>query len=66
MEQTIRKITNCTIIQIQISNKVTNLEKVTSKEKYLTLKQNKFEPPTCINTWLDRFNLLENINWRYL
>ena len=26
--------------------------------------QNKFEAPTSINTWLDRFPFLENINWR--
>ena len=26
--------------------------------------QDKFEPPTSINTWLDRFPFMENIDWK--
>ena len=63
--ETIIEVTNNIIIQIKVNNRVVNLDKVTSKQIYSTLiMQNKFETPTSINTWLDRFPFLENINWR--
>ena len=61
---TILETTNSTNIQIQIRNNLKNLEIITSKEIYLNLIQDKFEPPTSITTWIDRFPFLENINWR--
>ena len=53
--KTIIEITNSTMIQIKISYKGNKFRKVTSKEIYSTIMQNKIEPPTYINTWVDRF-----------
>ena len=62
--KTIIENKNSDIVEIKVNNRVTNLEKVTSKQIYSTLMQDKFEPPTSINTWLDRFPFLENIDWK--
>ena len=50
--------------QIKIKNKFKILEKVTSKEIYINLIEKIIEVPTAINTWLDIYPFMENIDWK--
>ena len=49
---------------IKIKNKFKILEKVTSKEIYMSLIKKITALPTSINTWVDTYPFLEKIDWK--
>ena len=57
------KIVRNTTPIIQIGNKIKNIEDVTSKEIYRVIINKKIQEPTSINTWIDMFPFLINLEW---
>ena len=50
-------------IYIQINNKLKKIEKISSKEIYLSLIKRKILPPTSIEKWIDIFPFMETFEW---
>ena len=48
---------------IQIGNNIKNIVDVTSKEIYQIAINKKIQEPTSLDTWLDRFPFLINLEW---
>ena len=73
MEGQIKKIDNNLVVDsliigdephIKIKHKFKTLEKTTSKDIYSNLIGKIIVLPTCINTWIEIYPLLENIDWK--
>ena len=53
-------------IHIQINNKFKRIEKVLSKEIYLSLIKRKITSPTSIKKWIDIFPFMEKFEWQQI